>query len=145
MPPAASSSKAAATNGALSGKKLDGGTAHEMSGGAEITMSDFWPKDGAPIEMEPTFRKWSTARQIMELEKALKGQKNVVREALSGRFLAAKLATQPDRRAQLDGLVAKPELNGMEVELLGAVGKCAARAAACVPSHPIGALPRQIM
>ena len=84
---------------------------------------EFWPADGAPSgELEEAFGAWSTAHQIMELQQNLKDHKPVVREALCGRLLAAKLAALPDQRAQLDGLKSRPELNSVEVELLGAAG-----------------------
>ena len=66
-----------------------------------------------------TLRKWCTPRQNLVLDDTLNAESPVVREALAGRLLAAKISAQPEKRAQLDGLASKPELNGCEVQLLG--------------------------
>ena len=82
----------------------------------------FWPAENAPAgELEATFKAWSTVLVYTELCQNLAGHKPVVREGLCGRLLAAKLASLSDRRAQLEGLASRPELNGIEVTLLGEV------------------------
>jgi hypothetical protein len=101
---------------------MSAGSSAAAPAAASAEPPEYWPAEGAELLMEATLRKWSTPRQILELEKALDGQKAVVRDALCGRVLAAKLAMRTDRRAQLDGLASRPQLNGCEVELLGTAG-----------------------
>ena len=75
--------------------------------------------DHVPSENEAALRRWCTPRQNLALDVTLNAETPVVREALVSRLLATKIASQPEKRAQLDGLASRPELNGCEVQLLG--------------------------
>lgn len=73
--------------------------------------------------MEAALRRWCTPRQQLVLDALLKpiplGTPS--RDRAIARLLEEKVTIQSDRIAQLDGLTARPELNGRTVEIIGSV------------------------